>query len=94
MAEWLKATRKGAGKTQRQAGDHLGKDSQTISNWETATHPITADDLLRLAAFYGRDLSPVFTVEGGGAPSPEKTAQLQKELRDVTRGGKRPPRTG
>lgn len=91
IAEWLKAAREAAGKTQRQAGNFLDVDSQTVSNWETGRHPIGAEELLRLAGFYGADLAllmvkkkapaaerPKYVAHKGPRPSEQETETRRK----------------
>lgn len=94
MARWLKVAREAGGKTQREAGNFLDVDSQTVSNWETAKHPINVEDLLRLAAFYGADARELFTAPGRPEwpanlthPDPLRPNQTEKPPRKKGRAG-------
>ena len=56
LAERLASARKAAGKTQEEAASHLGISRPTFIAIEKGTRPVSADELVKLAAFYGRSI--------------------------------------
>jgi Zn-dependent peptidase ImmA (M78 family)/DNA-binding XRE family transcriptional regulator len=54
LGERLALARKEAGKTQEEAAEHLGLSRPTFIAIEKGTRPVQPEELIKLAAFYGR----------------------------------------
>lgn len=57
IGERLRAAREGAGLTQLQLGERIGRDHRTIHRWEYAYRIPTLEDLLLIADALGIPLS-------------------------------------
>ena len=83
LGQRLIEARKARGATQQEAAAHLGCSRPTLIAIEKGTRPVKPDELIRLAAFYGRRLHELVR------PGPP-TAALEPHLRaavDASRGG-------
>jgi Zn-dependent peptidase ImmA (M78 family)/DNA-binding XRE family transcriptional regulator len=74
LGQRLKAARKARGVTQQMAADHLGYSRPTYIAMEKGERPASADEIIKLAAFYGQ---PVHELVRPGEP----VADLQPHLR-------------
>lgn len=80
IGAWLQEARKAAGFTQQAVAVALGRDKQTISDWETARFRMTAEDLLACVVLYRADILELLSRKtrggasggGGGAAAGQK----------------------
>lgn len=57
LGKWLQYARKGAGRSQQEVGDFLGVARTTVTAMEKGERRVQPVELLRMAQFYGRQLS-------------------------------------
>ena len=79
----LRKNHGGAGISQEQLADSMNTTANTISRWETGSYRPSAEDLQRLADFFGVSIESFFPDDEIGTPG------LQTLLRAVTGLGER-----